>query len=38
MKDAAVLEAIEEYAERLKEWYKKIAADDSKVEVVSDSL
>ena len=37
-KDAAVLEVIEEYAERLKEWYKKTAADDTKEEVVLDSL
>ena len=38
MKDAAVVEVIEEYAERLKAWYKKTAADDTKEEVISDKL
>ena len=38
MKDAAVVEVIEEYAERLKAWYKKTAADDTKEEVISDTL
>ena len=38
MKDAAVLEVLEEYAERLQEWYKKTAADDTKEEVLSDKL
>ena len=38
MKDAAVIEVLEEYAERLQEWYKKTAADDTKEEVISDKL
>ena len=38
MKDAAVLEVLEEYAERLQQWYKKTAADDTKEEVISDKL
>ena len=38
MKDAAVIEVLEEYAERLQEWYKKTAADDTKEEVISRKL
>jgi len=38
MKDAAVIEVLDEYAERLQEWYKKTAADDTKEEVISDKL
>ena len=37
MKDAAVIEVLDEYAERLQEWYKKTAADDTKEEVISDN-
>ena len=38
MKDAAVVEVIEEFAERLQAWYKKTTADDSKAKAISDKL
>ena len=38
MKDAAVVDVLEEFAARLKAWYKKTAADDSKEEVISSKL
>jgi len=38
MKDAAVIEVLERYEEKLKEWYTKVCADDTKENVISDKL